>query len=77
MVVGLFPSSNNGDISKGNTTLLFSSGITNVASDDDYTAINASRSQLSKPPINVISVNNYIITVSQRQLSMFLSGNLQ
>ena len=75
MVDGLFPSSNNGDASNGNSALLFSSEITHTASGDNYTAINTFRSQLSKPPTNVISTNNYIITASQIQLSIFLFEN--
>ena len=76
MVDGLFPSSNNGDASNGNSALLFSSEITHTASGDNYTAINTLfRSQLSKPPTNVISTNSYIITTSQIQLSIFLFEN--
>ena len=51
-----------GDTSTGNSALLCSSRITNAVFDDDYTVIDAFRSQLSKPPTNVVSTNNYIIT---------------
>ena len=55
IVDGIFPSRNTGDTFNGNSALHFSSGITNATSNDDYTAINAFRSQLSKPLTNVIS----------------------
>ena len=64
------PFDRTGDTSTRNFALFCSSGITTAAS-----TINAFRSQLSKLPTNVISTNNYIITASQSQISIFLFDN--
>ena len=71
MVNGLPQSSNNEDKSNGNSALLFYYGIPNAASDDDYSPIHAFKGQLPIPPIDIISTNNYIITSSQRKISIF------